>query len=126
MNGRLPPIMEPPMNPATAPMAASGTTYPGISVAAGVFSPAMTGHSVFGVRQIFFTRLTISMRGPPEGAKGMAMILTPIARNRTAFGAGAVFTDIRTLFVIERRDAETPRVVGGRGRAASEGVGWLP
>src|SRR5262249_10968886 len=59
------PTSDPPTRPATAPIAASGTTYPVISVAGGVGSSAMTGHSVLGVRQMFLARVTVS-KDPPE------------------------------------------------------------
>src|SRR5262249_12481916 len=66
------------MRPATAPIAASGTTYPVISVPGGVCSSAMTGHSVPGVRQMFLARVTVS-KDPPEmnvwghGSHGQAL-----------------------------------------------------
>jgi hypothetical protein len=58
INGSVRPISEPPTNPATAPTAASGATYPEMRLAVGVVSWAITGHSVFGVRQMFFMRST--------------------------------------------------------------------
>ena len=51
---------------AIAGSSASGTTYSVIRVPGGVDSAAITGHSVFGVRQMFFARVTISILTSPE------------------------------------------------------------
>src|SRR5450759_818545 len=57
-------MIEPPINPAIGPIIASGATYPVIKLAVDVVSPAITGHSVFGVRQMFFARSTSPMMTP--------------------------------------------------------------
>src|SRR5438477_6954771 len=61
------PIRDAPMNPATALTAASGATYPARRLPVELGSLAITGHSVFGVRQMFFTRSTILILRSPYG-----------------------------------------------------------
>jgi hypothetical protein len=61
MKGNVWPTSDPPMKPAIALMPARGRTYPLIRAPADVDSAAITGHSVFGVRQILLTRSTIFM-----------------------------------------------------------------
>ena len=65
MNGSVRPMIEPPIKPAIAPIAASGATYPLTNVAGGVDSVSITVHSVVGEKQIFFTRSTIVIINPP-------------------------------------------------------------
>src|SRR5882757_7896493 len=66
VNRPLWPTIDPPIRPATAPIAARGATYPPIRLPVELGSDAIIGHSVVGVRQMFFTRSTMLMLLAPS------------------------------------------------------------